>query len=134
MNLSRARTPRISWLITLAALALASPAVAVTADDFLLRSGADVVALCSAPSGDPLYVAAVHMCQGFGTGTYQTIIAMTRHDKIAPLVCQPDPPVSRNEAIRQFLDWASQNPRYLREPAVEVVGRFLVTRYPCPER
>jgi hypothetical protein len=100
-------------------------------DAFLLRSGADIVALCSTPSDDPLYTAAVHMCHGFGAGTYQTILAMTRHEKIEPVMCPPEPSVSRNEVVRQFLAWANANPRYLTEPAVEVMGRFMISQFPC---
>jgi hypothetical protein len=112
-------------------LGLASPGGAVTTDNFLLRSGADVVALCATPATDPLYTAAVHMCHGFGAGTYQTILAMTRHDKIAPVVCPPAPPVSRNEVVQQFLAWAKDNQRALSEPAVDALGRFFITTYPC---
>ena len=121
----------VALLVAVAVLGLAAPADAVTTDNFLLRSGADVVALCSTPSADPLYNAAVHMCHGFGAGTYQTILAMTRHDKIAPVVCPPSAPVSRNEVVQQFLEWAKQNPRHLSEPAVDVVGRFFIAQYPC---
>src|SRR5262249_31696579 len=66
-------------LLVIAVLGVTSPAPAITQDEFRLRSGADVVALCSTPASDPLYTAAVHMCHGFGAGTYQTIMAMTRH-------------------------------------------------------
>lgn len=118
-------------LVALALLGSAPPVSAVTQDAFLLRSGADIVALCSTPSDDPLYTAAVHMCHGFGAGTYQTIMAMTRHEKIARVLCPPEPPASRNEVVQQFLGWAKQNQGFLAEPAVETVGRFLLSQYPC---
>jgi hypothetical protein len=116
-------------LITLAALACAAPASAITAEEFRLRSGADLVALCATPATDPMYTAAVHMCHGFGAGTYQTIVAMTR--QLAPLICPPEPSPSRNEVVGRFLDWAKRNPERLTEPAVEVLGRFFTTEYPC---
>jgi hypothetical protein len=121
-------------LLTLAVLGLAAPASAVTADDFLLRSGADLVALCSAPASDPLYTAAIHMCHGFGAGTYQTIQAVTRHERLEHIVCPPQPQPTRNEVVRRFLEWAKRNPQHLKEPAVELVARFLVTEFPCPEK
>ena len=67
--------------------ALAAPAPAITAEEFRLRSGGDVVALCATPAADPLYAAAVHMCHGFGADTYQTIMALTRHEKLTPSDC-----------------------------------------------
>jgi len=118
----------------LATAAAAAPAPALSGDEFRLRSGADVVALCSAPASDPLFTAAVHMCHGFGAGTYQTIMALTRHEKLQPVLCPPEPAPSRNETVGRFLEWAKQNPQHLRDPAVETVGRFFITEFPCRPR
>ena len=118
-------------LMAVVTLGQAAPASAITADEFRLRSGADVVALCATPPDDALYTAAVHMCHGFGAGTYQTLMALTRHEKLQPIVCPPAPPPSRNETMSRFLDWAKRNPQHLTEPAVETVGRFFITEFPC---
>ncbi len=64
---------RHEWCTGLALIAavgptLVAPASAIAGDEFLLRSGADVVALCGTPAGDPLYTAAIRMCHGFGAG------------------------------------------------------------------
>ncbi|PYM66321.1 MAG: hypothetical protein DME11_07625 [Candidatus Rokuibacteriota bacterium] len=126
-----ARMTLTGLVLMIVVLGFTAHAPAITPEEFRLRSGADVVALCSTPASDPLYSAAVHMCHGFGAGAYQTIMAMTRHEKLKPVVCPPDPPLSRNEAVRRFVQWASDNPRYLTEPAVEVVGRFFATQFPC---
>jgi hypothetical protein len=127
-----ARRTALAWqLLVVAILGFATAAPAITQEEFRLRSGADVVALCSTPASDPLYAAAVHMCHGFGAGTYQTIMAMTHHEKLKPVVCPPDPPPSRNEAVRLFVQWANENPRYQTEPAVEFVGRFFIAQFPC---
>jgi hypothetical protein len=120
-------------LAAVTVLVLAAPAAAVTEEQFHLRSGADLVALCSARTDDPLYVAAIHLCQGFGAGTYQTIQAMTTHEKLVPLLCPPNPPPTRNEGIRLFLDWAKNNEEHAQEPAVHHLGRFLVEKYRCPK-
>ena len=118
-------------LIAIMILGYAAPAPAITAEEFRLRSGADVVALCATAATDPLYTAAVHMCHGFGAGTYQTIMALTRHEKLTTLICPPEPPPSRNEVVGRFLEWAKRSPERLTEPAVEVLGRFFITEYPC---
>lgn len=116
-------------LLAITLLGMAAPAAAVTQEAFLIRSGADLVALCATPASDPLYTAAVHMCHGFGVGTYQTIMAMT--NKLQPIVCAPDPPVPRNEIVRRFLQWANDNPKYAAESAADLLGRFFVTQFPC---
>ena len=118
-------------LIAIVILGTAGAAAAITPEEFRLRSGADYVALCATPASDPLYSSAVHMCHGFGAGTYQTIVAFTRHEKLEPLICPPEPVPSRNETVGRFLEWAKRNPQRLTEPAVELVARFFITEFPC---
>ena len=43
---------------------------AATEGMFLMRDTSDPVSLCSAGQTDPLYAAAIHFCQGFGSGAY----------------------------------------------------------------
>lgn len=128
------RCDEISVRLLLIAIMILGPVAsvaAITSEEFQLRSGADIVALCATPASDSLYTAAVHMCHGFGAGTYQTIMAVTRHEKVAPVICAPDPVPSRNETVGRFLEWARRNPQYLTEPAVETMGRFFMTEFPC---
>jgi hypothetical protein len=117
--------------VVLITLGHATSAPAITADEFHLRSGADLLALCATPAADPLHVAAIHMCHGFGAGAYQAIMAMTRHEKLTPLICPPTPPPTRNSAVAMFVEWARRNPQHLHEPPAETLGRFLVTTFPC---
>ena len=120
----------LSAIVTLGSGAAAA---AITAEEFRLRSGADFVALCATPASDPLYTAAVHMCHGFGAGTYQTLVAVTRHEGLTPLICPPQPIPTRNETVARFLEWAKRNPERSTEPAVEMVSRFFLTEFPCPK-
>ena len=129
--MARNRWSACLLLLAFVTLGQAAPASAITAEEFLLRSGADVVALCATPPSDALYTAAVHMCHGFGAGTYQTLMALTRHEKVQPIVCPPAPAPSRNETVVRLLDWAKRNPQYMTEPAVEMLGRFFITEFPC---
>jgi hypothetical protein len=116
-----------------AALVFAAPAWAVTEDAFQLRTGADLVALCSTPPEDRLHAAAVHMCHGYGAGVFQAVMALTSHEKLPRVICPPNPRPSRNEAVARFLEWAKAHPQHHSEPAVEFVGRFLTAEYPCPK-
>ena len=126
-------TWRIVAVVTVL-LAGGTSARAVTEDDFQLRTGADLVALCSVPADDPLRVSAIHMCHGFCVGVYQTILAFTMHDKVDPLVCPPDPPPKRAEAIERFVVWAKGHPEHQGEHPVDFVTRHLMETYPCPKK
>ncbi len=122
---------RLAVLGTL--LTVAAPAGATTTEHFQLRTGADLVALCATPGDDPLYPAAIHFCHGFGAGVYQTMIALTNHEKLTPLFCPPTPPPSRNDGLARFLAWSKQRPEHLTGAPADVVGRFLVEEFPCPK-
>jgi hypothetical protein len=121
----------LALAIVVLAVGPATPVAAVTAEEFLLRSGADLVALCATPATDPLYTAAVHMCHGFGAGSYQTLVALARHDRVTPLICPPDPAPTRNATVARFVEWARVNTQYLGDPPADTVGRFLLTEFPC---
>ena len=124
------------WLGVLGiGLVAAAPAGAVSEDNFRLRTGADLVELCSVAPEDPLQVASIHMCHGFGVATYQTLVAISSSDKIEPFLCPPDPPTARNEVLASFLAWTKlpQNTSYLNDSPAALVGRYLLTTYPCPK-
>ena len=115
-------------------LTAVSPAAAVTQDNFKLRTGTDIVELCSVGVDDPLFVAAIHMCHGFGVSSYQTLVAINSHEKIGGFFCPPEAqPVTRNQAVADFLVWAKQpaNATHLNDSPAALVGRYLLTKYPC---
>jgi hypothetical protein len=112
-------------------LVLSSPAAATTTENFNLRTGADLVALCATDLNDPFYTAAIHMCHGFGVGVYHAVQALTAGEKMQPLFCPPAEGVSRNQAIESFVAWAANNGQNSTEPPAEFLGRFLIQEYPC---
>jgi hypothetical protein len=119
-----------------AVLLAAGSAGAVTQDSFKLRTGVDIVELCSVGVDDPLFVAAIHMCHGFGVSSYQTLVAINAHEKIGGFFCPPsEVPLTRNQAVADFLDWARQpqNSSHLNDSPAALIGRFLLTKYPCPK-
>ena len=105
--------------------------LAATVDQFRVRSTADLVEICSTPANDPMYAAAISFCHGFAVGAYQYYLASVSGPEGKPFVCLPDPPPSRTEGVRMFVDWARQNPQYMGEPAVETLFRWLATTWPC---
>jgi len=120
-------------VVTGVLLAPALPARAVTTEQFRLRSGADLVSLCATPADDPLYQAAIHFCHGFGSGVYQTMMALTTHEKLVPVLCPTNPPPTRNEGLAKFLAWSQQHVEHQQEPPAEYLGRFLLQQFPCPK-
>ena len=116
-----------------AILAAVTSARAVTDANIELRTGADLVALCGVPEGDPLRAVALQMCEGYCVGVYQAILALTTHKGLQPIFCPPDPAPERNEAIAQFVQWSKKNTQYQSDRPADYLGRFLVEVWSCPK-
>jgi len=119
-----------AMLASAAMLAGSLPAQAVTQDEFLVRRTRDVIALCSAAETDPLYTAAIHFCHGFLLGAFQYHVA-AREGLGTKKVCLPTPQPSRNEGIRNFIDWARDNPQFWDENPVDTMVRFVDLKWEC---
>lgn len=112
---------------------LATESQAVTQENFLARDTQDIVELCTAPTTDPLYVAATHFCQGYLVGAYHYQEAFYNESGLGPLVCPPNPKPSRNEAIGRFVGWVKTHPEYLKERTVDTMMKYLVDHWPCKD-
>ena len=118
----------------LAAVALPRASHAdLTPEDFRIRSAQDLVDLCSVATDNELYTAAVHFCHGFVAGAWQYHQAEANGPEGKRLVCPPEPPPTRNDAVAMFVAWSATHPDRMAEPAVEAMFRFLIEKYPCPE-
>ena len=122
----------------LTAIAVAAAAVSglahaeFTTEDFRIRSAQDLVDLCGVKPDDKLYTAAVHFCEGFITGAWQYHQAQANGPAGQRLVCPPEPPPTRDQAVAMFVAWSATHPDRMAEPGVEALFRFLVEKYPCP--
>ncbi len=105
---------------------------AFEAEDFRIRSAQDLVDLCSVATSDPLYASAIHFCHGFVSGAWQYHNSEESGPKGHRLVCPPDPPPTRNDAIAMFVAWSATHGDRMTEPAVDALFRFLIEKYPCP--
>jgi hypothetical protein len=101
-------------------------------ENFLVNNTRDLVELCSTAPDDPLYVAAIHFCNGFVVGAYHFHEAWFAGPDAQPLVCPPSPRPTRQQAIADFLAWSKNHPEHDRAPAVETLFRFLTETWPCP--
>lgn len=127
----KARDTASAAVAGLAAMWLAAgPASATDPDDFILRSTADFVDVCETPQDDADYRAAIHFCHGYAVGVYQYYQTLAG-EGAGELVCLPDPPPTRSDAIKQFLAWAKSNQQYMSQPAAENIMRFLIEEWGC---
>jgi hypothetical protein len=123
------------WLpaAALCAVISAAPAhAAVTEDSFLVRTTGDLLDVCSAPQSDPLYTAASNFCQGFAVGVYRVLEVQDKARRSGRMFCPSSTPMTRNEGIADFVQWAKANPNQLAQPATDGLARFLTQQFPCP--
>jgi len=115
------------------AIGAASPApAAVTADNFLLRTTEDLVALCDAKQGDPQGVAAIHACQGFIIGVYQYHESINAGPGARRVFCVPaEGAPNRDLAAQMFVAWSRTHPQHLNDRPIDGLARFAVDTWPC---
>jgi hypothetical protein len=125
-------------LVALAALAatVAAPLVTaeVTRDNFLMRSGHDLAALCGAGPSDPYFERALAFCHGYLVGSYDFYRGTSAGRPSRQLVCLPKPPPARYEVAQKFTEWAKRNPQDAGEAAVDALYRFAAITWPCKRK
>ena len=123
------------WLSTLALCAIALPgsvkAQQVSQNSFLLRTGRDLIALCSAKQNDPVYTAAENFCHGFVVGVVRVLHEEDTARGSGRLFCLPQPPPSRNQGIADMVRWANSRPNQMSGRPADTVAAFLAERFPC---
>jgi Rap1a immunity proteins len=122
----------IAAMATVAVGLSSARAAPVTRDDFLVATTANLVALCSAAETDPLYTPARNFCQGFTVGTYRAISAEEAASRSRrKLFCVPANGPTRDQAIADFVKWASGRPKTLASSPSDGVVEFLAAQFPC---
>jgi Rap1a immunity proteins len=114
-----------------AALAVPAAALAVTDEDFEVKTTGSLLNLCTVSAEDARYKEALHFCHGYLVGAFHYYLASVSGPNAKRLVCPPDPPPTRNAAIAGFVAWAQARPQYMSEAPVETEFRFLTETYPC---
>ena len=122
-----------TWTVAGALVSLA-PCVSHAATDanFAARTTGDLVELCAATPDSTIGTAAVNFCDGYAQGAVSVEMQNLAAFRGAKLFCMPNPPSSRNEALREFVKWARASPDRLAQPPADGLFRFLGERYPCP--
>lgn len=125
-------TQRIfSVLLPLLTLLGSGTAFAVNPSQFQVKNAGDLVAVCSTPSTDPNYAAAIHFCHGYVVGAYHYYESLVTAPMYQPLFCPEGPQQPRDEFIKGFLAWAKAHPQYNKDLAVHVLFKYLIDKWPC---
>lgn len=104
---------------------------AVSEKDFEAKTTEQILNLCTAAPGDPLYQAAVNFCHGYLVGAYHYYAAQHSGPDAPKFVCLPNPPPSRSSNIAMFIEWVKARPQYWEEAPVETEFRYLMEKWPC---
>jgi len=117
-----------------AGLMLLAPSApyAATEANFAVRTTGDLVELCTATPESAISTAAANFCEGFAEGAVAVEIQDMAGVRGPKLFCLPNPPPTRNEALREFVNWARSSPDRLAQSSSDGLFRFLSERYPCP--
>jgi Rap1a immunity proteins len=121
----------IPALVVIGCLVPGLAGAAVTDEDFVLATTQNLVNLCSVSASDPRAKEAIQMCEGYMLGAYHYYLATNSGKNDMRLVCMPNPPPSRNDAVAMFVAWAKANPQYMKEAPVDSEFRFLGEKWPC---
>jgi hypothetical protein len=120
----------------LIAALMVAPAIGAGAteeSDFVLDNAGDLADVCATPTDSPLYMAAIHMCQGYimGVHHFHTALALELGDDI---YCPPPPERSqtRNEITGAFVAWVADNPDIRSSEALDGLLSWAAAAYPCP--
>jgi len=99
---------------------------------FYLKTGQDLVDLCSLDKDHPLYEKGVAFCYGYVTGAMSFYGAIEPSPKVPKIICS-DHVIPRVEMVQVFLDWAKSNSLHLSEKPIDCLVRAAVAKWPCPK-
>ena len=111
------------------ALAVAGSAFAADSSDFQLRNAGDLVRVCSVPRDHALHDSAAGFCHGVLTGAfryYESTVAKENR-----FVCAPNPTPTRAKVMNDFVAWSAKNAKYMTDPPIDALFRYLAETYPC---
>lgn len=103
----------------------------IKAENFLLKTTADLIALCSADGKGKDDVAAIHFCHGYlvGLTQFHAVVNKIFEGKIYCVNDENRP--SRNDAIAMFLKWGKSNTQFHNELPLNGLLKWAAEAYPC---
>jgi len=124
---------RLKSFVAAATLSLVSVVAKayVTEENFLLRTAADLFALCSVSHNDPNKIAAIHFCHGYILGLDHYGEATGRIARNL-LYCPPENlELTRDQAVAMFVVWFRKNPQHMSDTPIDGLLRWSMETWPC---
>jgi Rap1a immunity proteins len=120
--------------VLIGSVGIGAQATPVSRDDFQVGTTANLLSLCGATETDPLYTAAQNFCHGYAVATYRAIVKEQMASRAKrKLFCLPSNTVpTRDQAIADFVRWASARPATLSSSPTDGIAEYLAAQYPCP--
>ena len=112
------------------ALAEGAGRVGYDLDDFKLRSGQDLVDICTLSPDHADYHVARAFCLGFMEGAGQLHGVLASGPGFDPYFCVPQG-TTLDQAVSVYAAFAAKNPQYLSERAVDSLFRAAADTWPC---
>ena len=100
---------------------------------FFMKTGQDLVDLCSVAEDHPLYDKAVAFCYGYMTGAMNFYGAIAQSPKMPKVICSKEE-IPRSQMVTVFLDWAKSNKVHLSEAPIDALVRSAVAKWPCEKK
>lgn len=99
-------------------------------EDFELRTGQDLLDICTLdPNHDHYHVARAY-CVGFIEGAGQLHDALAAGPNFDRLVCGPDT-VTLSDVVTVYAKYAVANPQHMKESAIDSLVRAAAAKWPC---
>ncbi len=130
---------RKTVLVLAAAVALATTGVfaqssnkfrSLSVDDFQLNSAKELLEICTLESAHPDFQTAIGFCYGFISGGGHFHDALSNGPEFDRMVCTPKG-VTHDQVVKVFTTYTQDNPKFLEEPAMDVLFRAAVAEWPC---
>jgi len=99
-------------------------------EDFELRSGQDLLDMCTLPPSHPDYPVAHAYCVGFIEGAGQLHDALAAGPGFARLVCGTEN-VKLEDVVTVYAEYAVANPQHMKESAIDSLIRAAAAKWPC---
>lgn len=102
----------------------------LSVDDFELDSAKELLEICTLESAHPDFETAIGFCYGFISGGGHFHRALSQGPEFDPIVCPPAE-ITHDQVVKMFATYARENPKYLEEPAMDVLFRAAGAEWPC---
>jgi hypothetical protein len=99
-------------------------------EDFGLRTGQDLLDVCTLAPDHPDYPVAHAYCVGFIEGAGQLHDVLAAGPNFDRLVCGPGN-ITLDDVVTVYANYAAANPQHMKESAIDSLVRAAAAEWPC---